>query len=109
MSMMVVQLNNIPEFVYLYYACATVGVLPVMALPPHRFAEISYLTGFSGAVAYALPSTFRGFDYRPLARSIEQTVPSVKHFLVLGEVDPSWQGAVSFADLLADPIEERSP
>jgi 2,3-dihydroxybenzoate-AMP ligase len=105
----VVQLNNVPEFVYLYYACATVGVLPVMALPPHRFAEISYLAAFSGAVAYALPGTFKGFDYRQLARNIEQAVPSVKHFLVMGEVDQGWEAAVSFADLVAEPIEERQP
>src|SRR5438128_8702657 len=32
----VVHLNNTPDFVYLYYACAKTSVLPVMALLPHR-------------------------------------------------------------------------
>src|ERR671938_576787 len=42
----VVHLNNTPEFVYVHYACAKIGVLPVMTLLPHRFTEIRYLTGF---------------------------------------------------------------
>ena len=34
-----------------------------MALPAHRFAEISYLARFSEAAAYAIPTSLRGFDY----------------------------------------------
>ena len=36
----VVHLNNTPEFVYLYYACAKTGVLPVMALLPQRPCDL---------------------------------------------------------------------
>ena len=69
------QLPNVPEFIYLYYACAKVGVLPVMALPAHRYAEISYLAAFSEAAAYAIRARFRGYDYQQLARQVRQAVP----------------------------------
>lgn len=103
----VVQLPNIPEFIYLYYACARIGLLPVMALPPHRFAEISYLAQFSEAAAYAIPAAFRGFDYQQLAREVRQVAPGLRHVLVAGA--PVEPGHVALADLLADPIETRAP
>lgn len=77
-----VQLPNVPEFIYLYYACAKVGLIPVMALPAHRFSEISYLAEFSEAAAYAVPASFRGFDYLQLAREVREAVPGVRHVLV---------------------------
>jgi 2,3-dihydroxybenzoate---[aryl-carrier protein] ligase len=60
----VIHLNNTPEFVYVYYVCTRIGVLPVMALLPNRFAEIRYLAEFSGARAYVVPTTSRGFDFQ---------------------------------------------
>jgi 2,3-dihydroxybenzoate-AMP ligase len=108
----VVQLPNAPEFIYLYFACARIGVLPVMALPAHRSSEISYLAEFSTAVAYAIPSTIRGFDYQQLAREVGQVVPSLRHVLVVGQPVPGPESRiprdmVSMAELLADPVEER--
>jgi 2,3-dihydroxybenzoate-AMP ligase len=101
----VVHLNNTPEFVYLYYACAKIGVLPVMALLPHRFAEIRYLAEFSEAVAYVGPTTLRGFDYQHLAREVRQAVPGLRHILVAGPgADPD---VVALDALLNDRIEER--
>lgn len=79
----VVQLPNGPEFVDLYFACARVGLLPVMALPAHRFAEISYLARFAAAAAYAVPSSFRGFDYRGLAEEVRAAAPSVRTVLTV--------------------------
>src|SRR5437763_7903702 len=38
----VVQLPNVPEFLYLYFALQKVGAIPLLALPPHRYHEISY-------------------------------------------------------------------
>ena len=104
---MVVQLPNVPEFVYLYYACARIGVLPVMALPAHRYAEISYLVEHSEAAAYAIPATFRGYDYRDLAGEVRRAAPGLREVLVAGDGGP--EGTVSLAELLADPIETREP
>ncbi len=34
----ILQLPNIPEFVYTYIALVKIGVIPVMALPHHRYS-----------------------------------------------------------------------
>lgn len=101
----VVQLPNVPEFIYLYYACAKIGVLPVMALPAHRHSEIRYLAEFADAVAYAIPAAGRGFDYQELARGVQQAVPGLRHILVAGENAAA--GQLSLTEWLADPIEAR--
>ena len=51
----VVQLPNVVEFVYLYFALQKIGGIPIMALPTHRFREISQFIELSGAVACATP------------------------------------------------------
>ncbi len=66
----VVQLPNIIEFVYLYFALQKIGAIPIMALPTHRFREISQFIELSGAVACATPDTSKDFDYRDLVRRI---------------------------------------
>src|SRR3990170_4246544 len=38
----VVQIPNVPEFLYLYFAVQRVGAIPIMALPPRRYQEISH-------------------------------------------------------------------
>ena len=45
----VVQLPNIPEFVYLYFALQRLGAIPIMALAGHRWNEINAFFELSGA------------------------------------------------------------
>ena len=82
---LVVQLPNDPAFVVLVFALFRIGVCPVFALPPHREHEIGYLCRHSGAVAYAIPSSYRDFDHQALARTVLASCPSLRHVLVLGE------------------------
>ncbi|HEX7228925.1 MAG TPA: AMP-binding protein, partial [Candidatus Binatia bacterium] len=51
----VVQLPNTLEFVYLYFALQKLGCIPIMALPTHRFREMSQFAELSGAVACVTP------------------------------------------------------
>ncbi len=97
-----VQLPNLPEFLLLYFALARLGVLPIMALPPHRQAEISYLAEFGEAVAYFIPARYRGFDYPALARELWPRLPALRHTVVVGEPAPDEPGFVPFNALLAD-------
>ena len=39
----ILQLPNIPEFVYLYFALQRFGGIPVLCLPPHRLSEVFLL------------------------------------------------------------------
>jgi len=97
----VMQLNNVPEFLYLAFGLFKIGALPVMALPAHRETEIRYLIEFSGAVAYAAPLEFRGFNYVDMVRKIAPGTPSLKHLLIAGDKLPP--GVHSIEHMLSQP------
>src|SRR5919202_3021452 len=96
------QLPNVPEFVLLYFALARLGVLPIMALPPHRQTEIRYLAEFGQAVAYFVPASFRGFDYPAMARELWPDLPDLSYTVVVGGEAPDEAGFVPFGALVAD-------
>ena len=48
----VMHLPNAPEFLYLYFALQMLGVIPVLALAPHRRLEIDHFVKLTDAVAY---------------------------------------------------------
>jgi len=48
----VVHLPNSLEFLYLYFALQKIGVIPILALAPHRRLEIDHFVRLAGAVAY---------------------------------------------------------
>jgi 2,3-dihydroxybenzoate-AMP ligase len=84
----VVQLPNCPEFVILYLALNYIGVIPVMALCPHRQAEIRHFLRSSGAVAYFIPDRIGSFDYRAMAAEVAGECSSLRHVVVVGEPAP---------------------
>jgi 2,3-dihydroxybenzoate-AMP ligase len=102
---MVLQIHNIPEMIYLYCAAVTVGVIPVMALPPHREAEVGYFAEFAEAKAYAIPGVFRKFDYQSMAKDLRAKIPSLEFVFVAGE--DVYEEFYSIKKLLGEPIEQR--
>ena len=87
----VVQLPNVAEFVVLYLALQKIGGIPIAALMPHRFAEISQFVELSGAVACVVPDQQGDFDYCAMVERIRQKVPepASRH--------RSWTGAPGFS------------
>lgn len=85
----VVQLPNVPDFVYLVFALFRIGALPVLALPAHREYEISHLIEHAQATAYAIPAAFGTFDYQELARTVRTQRPTLQHILVSGQSSAS--------------------
>ena len=83
----VVQMPNVTGYVEMVFALFKIGALPVFALPSHRYSEISHFCSFSEAKAYVGIDKFGGFDYRRLARQIQQEVPTLEHVIVLGEAE----------------------
>jgi 2,3-dihydroxybenzoate-AMP ligase len=81
----VVQLPNVVEFTYLYLALQKIGAIPVMALPPHRFREISYFAELSEASAIVTPVAHGDFRFTDMVKRIREATPSLNHCLVLGE------------------------
>ncbi|NIL40136.1 (2,3-dihydroxybenzoyl)adenylate synthase [Salinispora arenicola] len=91
-----VQLPNGWEFIVLTLACLRLGVIPVLALTPHRHHEMSYLAEHAEARAIAVPARFRGFDHRGMAHDIARAVPTVQRVLVsAGEPDIGAVGATA--------------
>ncbi|TWF82407.1 2,3-dihydroxybenzoate-AMP ligase [Pseudonocardia hierapolitana] len=81
----VVQLPNTWEFVVLTLACLRAGIVPVMALPAHRRAELAHLAGHAEAAAIAVPDRLRDFDHQSLAAQLVAEVPALRHVLVAGD------------------------
>src|SRR5258708_22834844 len=95
---LVVQLPNRIQFVYLYLALQKIGAIAVMALPAHRYLEISQFVAISGAIGCVMPDRHREFDFRELVCRIQREQPQLKHGIVLGEAA---DGFVSLDELIA--------
>ena len=96
----VVQLPNVPEFVYTYFALVRIGAIPVMALRAHRHTEVRHFLRASGAVGYVIPDVVKGFDYRAMAQELAPQCPSLRTVFVAGE---PVAGQRSLSALLAAP------
>jgi 2,3-dihydroxybenzoate-AMP ligase len=97
----VMQLPNVVEFAYLYFALQKIGCIPIMALPTHRFREMSQFVELSGAVACATPDKTKDFDYRNLIRRIREASKTLRFGIILGEAP---EGFLSLKAL----VERRS-
>jgi len=98
----VVQLPNVSEFVVLYLALQKIGGIPIAALMPHRFAEISQFAELSGAVACVVPDQQGDFDYCAMVDRIRQKVSNLRHGIVLGPPRP---GFISLSEMIAKPAK----
>ncbi len=96
----VVQLPNVLEFAYLYFALQKIGCIPIMALPSHRYREMSQFAELSGAVACVTPDRAKDFDYCDLVSRIRQANPTLRFGIILGDA-PS--GFLSLKELIERP------
>ena len=75
----VLHLPNGPEFIYLYFALQKIGVVPILALAPHRRLEIDHFVRLAGAAAY--------FGTDPeLATQVRSANPCLEHTVMLDEL-----------------------
>jgi 2,3-dihydroxybenzoate-AMP ligase len=101
----VVQLPNVVEFAYLYFALQKIGCMPIMALPTHRYREMSQFAELSGAVACVTPDRVKDFDYRDMVGRIRGANPRACYAIVLGDAPP---GFLSLQELLERPSRHSS-
>jgi 2,3-dihydroxybenzoate-AMP ligase len=88
----VMQLPNVVELAYLYFALQKIGCIPIMALPSHRFREMSQFVELSGAVACATLDKTKDFDYRDLVRRIRDANRAMRFGIVLGDAPSGFMG-----------------
>jgi mycobactin salicyl-AMP ligase len=86
------QLPNTTQFAVALFGLLRAGVVPVMCLSGHRFAELSHFAAISGAVGLIIPDTAGGFDFRTMAADLQAEHPALRHVIVDGEPGPhlSW-------------------
>ncbi|WP_421567205.1 (2,3-dihydroxybenzoyl)adenylate synthase [Stenotrophomonas sp. PD6] len=83
----VVQLGNTADFVSVVCGLFRAGLVPVYALPAHRYTEVAHVLRTAEASAYIASDAYEGFDYRTLARQLQADIPALRHVLVVGEAD----------------------
>ena len=97
----VVQLPNVVEFAYLYFALQKLGCIPIMALPTHRYREMSQFAELSGAVACVTLDAAKDFDYREMVGRIRAAKASMHLGIVLGDTPGDF--------LSLDALIQRAP
>lgn len=103
-----VQLPNCWEFFALVLACARLGVAPVLALPPHREHELTYMARLAEVSAVVTSGLWRGFDHQSLAEDVARDRGDGCRVLIVG--DTVRPGHVDVRALMApagDPDERR--
>jgi 2,3-dihydroxybenzoate-AMP ligase len=98
----VLQLPNVPELVYTFFALAKIGVIPVTALAAHRHTEIKHFIMGADAVGYFIADNYRNFDYRVMAEEIRQENSRLKFVFVAGKPK---DGQLSISELLETPLK----
>jgi 2,3-dihydroxybenzoate-AMP ligase len=98
----VVQLPNVIEFVYLYFALQKIGAIPIAALATHRYLEVSQFAKLSGAAACVTPDRYGEFDFTSMVARVRKEAPTVKLSIVLGETPP---GLISLTELISKPAK----
>jgi 2,3-dihydroxybenzoate-AMP ligase len=81
----IVHLPNIPEFISVVFGLFRAGMLPVYALPAHRITEVEHFAANAPATAYITVDEHAGFDYRTLARTLQEKLPAVRKVIVVGD------------------------
>ena len=80
----VLQLPNTRFFASLYFGLQRIGVIPIMALPSHRYRELRQFVGLSGAVAAADPATAGETDFAELHRRVSAEHPALRLSILQG-------------------------
>jgi 2,3-dihydroxybenzoate-AMP ligase len=97
----VMQLPNVIEFVFTYFALQKIGAIPIAALHTHRYAEVSQFTQLSGATTCIAPERIGDFDFRQMLSRVRNENAHMKYPIILGDAGPD---CVSLTDLI-----EREP
>ncbi len=103
----IIQLPNIPEFIYMFFALTKIGAVPVNALIQHRNREIGHLLNITAATAVVVPLEYRSFNYVKMIEELRPNSKNLKHIIVVADEVPT--GAVSLKEMLNKPYEKRYP
>lgn len=104
-EIVVLQLGNVLEFVYVYLALQKIGVRPILALQTHRYRELRQFVELSGATATITGDKAKDCDFGEIIDRVQAETSTLRTKLILGEAR---EGFTSLQDLLAR-TSPRSP
>jgi cyclohexanecarboxylate-CoA ligase len=78
-----IQLPNWWEFAVAALAATRIGAVVNPLMPIFREREMAYMLDFAQARVLVVPQVFRGFDHAAMARSLQATLPSLQHVIVV--------------------------
>ncbi len=93
----VVCLPNVIEFAYLYFAFQKIGVVPIMALPTHRYLEVSQFVEIAQAKACFVPAKARDYSFTDLVTRLRDEQDCLEMGIVYG---PPQDGFLTVDELL---------
>ncbi|MFT4044940.1 MAG: AMP-binding protein, partial [Gordonia sp. (in: high G+C Gram-positive bacteria)] len=91
------QIPNCVAFVEVVFALWRLRALPVFGLPAHREAELTGIARAAGVVAIVSPAARAGFDYRGLAQTVADQVPSVRELIDSDSLEDLWATPITHA------------
>ena len=103
-DIVVLQLGNVLEFVYTYFALLKIGVLPILALHSHRYRELKQFVELSGAVAAITADRAKDCSYAEIIDKIQAETSSLRLKFILGEVPA---GFIDLKSLIHQPAHRE--
>lgn len=99
-NIVVLQLGNILEFVYTYFALQKIGVIPILALRSHRYWELKQFVEQAEAVATITVDQVKDCDFTEVVNRIQDEVSTLRLKIILGDAP---DGFLSFNELCNQP------
>ena len=99
-----VQLPNWWESAVVALAAFRVGAVINPLMPIFRERELSYMLDLAETKVFVVPKLFRGFDHEAMAKSLQPSLPKLKHIVAV-----DGQGGTSFDAALLSGDERLAP
>ncbi|MFG2946983.1 AMP-binding protein [Streptomyces adustus] len=87
---------NCPEWVFVQYATARLGVIMVNINPAYRAHELEYVLKQAGITMLVASLAHKGSDYRALVDQVRHKCPELRDVVHIG--DPSWDVLTASAE-----------
>ncbi|MFB7330265.1 AMP-binding protein [Streptomyces adustus] len=87
---------NCPEWVFVQYATARLGVIMVNINPAYRAHELEYVLKQAGISLLVASLAHKGSDYRALVDQVRHKCPELRDVVYIG--DPSWDVLTASAE-----------
>ncbi len=101
----VLQINNTAEFYFSFFALTMKGITPVLALPAHRYLELSYFCNHAGARAYIFSDHVSGLTSRNMANQLIKECKTLDYAITTGETGQS--NLISLQNLYITPCMKQ--